>query len=167
MKRHLVLLTLSILLQAGSGFSQTSPGHNPHTAMNHRGDQVMGFAHEKTTHHFRLYAGGGAIEVTANNPHDAATSDQIQMHLSHIAEMFTAGDFEAPMLIHGKVPPGVPALKRLKAEVSYRFEKLDSGGRIRITTANSKGIEAVHQFLRFQISDHQTGDSPQVTASVR
>ena len=27
-----------------------------------RGDEIMGFSHEKTTHHFRLYADGGSIE---------------------------------------------------------------------------------------------------------
>ena len=30
-----------------------------------RGDHVMGFSDEKTTHHLRLYRDGGAIEVTA------------------------------------------------------------------------------------------------------
>ena len=31
--------------------------------MNERGDHVMGFDHTKTTHHFRLLADGGSIEV--------------------------------------------------------------------------------------------------------
>jgi hypothetical protein len=30
----------------------------------------MGFSHDKTTHHFRLYPDGGAIEVTADDPND-------------------------------------------------------------------------------------------------
>ena len=42
-----------------------------------RGDRVMGFSHDKTTHHFRLFSGGGAIEVTANDPKDTASRDQI------------------------------------------------------------------------------------------
>jgi len=29
---------------------------------------VMGFSHEKTTHHFQLYKDGGAIQVTVNDP---------------------------------------------------------------------------------------------------
>jgi len=36
------------------------------------GDEAMGFPHDKTTHHFRLYSDGGAIEVTANDGKDSA-----------------------------------------------------------------------------------------------
>ena len=124
-----------------------------------RGDRVMGFSHDKTTHHFRLFSGGGAIEVTANDPKDTGSRDQIRMHLSHIARMFAAGDFDAPMLIHDRVPPGVPVLQRLKAEVAYRYEDIDRGGRVRIATRNAEALAAVHEFLKFQIAAHQTGDS--------
>ena len=40
-------------------------------AVDNRGDKVMGFSHEKTTHHFRLYKDGGAIEVEANSRDDS------------------------------------------------------------------------------------------------
>jgi hypothetical protein len=73
--------------------------------------------------------------------------------------MFQAGDFDAPMLIHGRVPPGVPVLKRLKTEVAYTFEEVDGGGSVRIRTANREALAAVYRFLRFQIADHQTGDA--------
>jgi hypothetical protein len=66
------------------------------------------------------------------------------------------------MLIHGQVPPGVPVLRELKGDVKYKFEKLDHGGRVRISTKNADALRAVHEFLRFQISDHQTGDAPTV-----
>jgi hypothetical protein len=133
-----------------------------HAAVNERGDHVMGFSHEKTTHHFRLYADGGAIEVAANDPKDSASRDQIRMHLGHIAQMFAAGDFNAPMLIHDQVPPGVPTLQKLKADITFKFDKTEQGGRVRITTKNPEALKAVHEFLRFQISDHQTGDSTAV-----
>jgi hypothetical protein len=129
-----------------------------HDAVDKRGDHVMGFSHEKTTHHFRLYKDGGAIEVTANDPNDTESRDQIRMHLGHIARMFASGDFNAPMLIHDRVPPGVPVLERLKSEVRYEFQKTDRGGAIRITTSNAEALNAVHDFLRFQIDDHRTGD---------
>jgi hypothetical protein len=144
---------------AGTGWSQTDQGHDHHGDVNSRGDDVMGFSHEKTTHHFRLYADGGAIEVSANDPEDTATRDQIRMHLSHIARMFAEGNFRAPMLVHGRVPPGAPTLRRLKAVVAYRFEKTDGGGLVRIVTRNPEAVGAAHEFLRFQISDHGTGDS--------
>src|SRR2546429_7189433 len=86
-----------------------------------RGDHVMGFSHEKTTHHFRLYKDGGAIEVTANDAKDTASRDQIQMHLGHIAKMFAAGDFNAPKMVHDRVPPREPQLERLKAGMEYEY----------------------------------------------
>lgn len=134
-----------------------------HSEVNERGDKAMGFSHEKTTHHFRLFADGGAIEVTANDLQDATSREQIKTHLSHIAQMFAAGNFDAPMLTHGKTPPGVPVLQKLKSEINYAFEQMDNGGRVRITTKNPEALAAVYEFLRFQISDHQTGDSLETT----
>ena len=129
-----------------------------HDAVNQRGDHVMGFSHEKTTHHFRLYADGGAIEVTANDAKDQESRDQIRGHLPHIAKMFAAGDFNAPMLVHDRVPPGTETLAKLKAEVEYKYTEIDRGGMVRITTKNAEALKAVHEFLRFQIDDHHTGD---------
>jgi len=130
-----------------------------HDAVNEHGDQVMGFSHKKTTHHFQLYKDGGAIEVDANISTDTASRDIIRNHLSHIAEMFAEGNFDAPMLVHGRTPPGVPVLERLKGAVVYDYHDTERGGRIRITTENSEALQAIHDFLRFQITDHETSDS--------
>ncbi len=135
---------------------------DPHKSVDQRGDHVMGFSHEKTTHHFRLFADGGSIEVTANDRNDTESRDQIRMHLSHIAGMFADGNFQAPMLIHDRVPPGVPVLQRLKSRVTYRYEEIEGGGRVRIVTRDKEALHAVYDFLRFQIADHHTGDSGQI-----
>lgn len=133
-----------------------------HAGVNQRGDQVMGFSHQKTTHHFRLKPDGGSIEVEVNDPNDATSRQQISSHLQHITQKFAAGDFAAPMLIHAQSPPGVPAMKRLQAEINYQFEETEKGARVRITTRNAKAVAAIHQFLRFQIADHKTGDAGKV-----
>lgn len=125
----------------------------------------MGFSHAKTTHHFRLRTDGGLIEVTANDPQDTASRDQIRQHLKHIAKKFSEGDFSAPMFIHAQTPPGVTAMQRLKAEIKYEFEELEHGGRVRISTVNSEAVTAIHEFLRFQIDDHRTGDDKAVKGS--
>lgn len=127
-------------------------------AMNERGDQAMGFSHMKATHHFRLMSGGGAIEIEANGAQDKATRDEIRMHLSHIAQMFSDGNFNAPMFIHDQTPPGVSVMQRLKTEIKYEFEKISRGGRLRITTGNAEALAAIQDFLRFQIKEHKTGD---------
>jgi hypothetical protein len=127
--------------------------------MNERGDHAMGFDHTKTTHHFRLLSDGGAIEVAANSPQDTESRDQIRMHLGHIAKMFAAGNFKAPMLIHDQVPPGVPLMQQLKNDIQYKFEETEQGARIRISTSSPEALRAIYDFLRFQIKEHKTGDS--------
>jgi len=126
--------------------------------MNKRGDKVMGFEHAKTTHHFILAPEGGAIEVSANMAADKSSRAKIRSHLSHIAMMFAEGDFNAPFLIHQQNPPGVEVMQRLKNEIQYKFEKSERGGRVRISTKDPEALQAIHDFLRFQIKDHKTGD---------
>jgi hypothetical protein len=138
--------------------STPTPGEQ-HAAMMKRGEAGMAFSQEKTTHHFLLVNDGGAIQVNANDPKDDATRDHIRMHLSHVAQMFSAGDFDVPMFIHDATPPGVPTMKKLHNEIHYRYQETDTGGKIVIDTANPKALKAVHEFLRFQIAEHKTGDS--------
>ncbi len=101
---------------------KAAPDDRRHQGVGERGDQVMGFSHEKTTHHFRLYADGGAIEAQANDAQDTAS--------------------------------------RARGTIQYHVENGERGARLRITT---KALQAVHQFLRFQIAAHQTGDATEIT----
>jgi len=119
----------------------------------------MGFSHEKTAHHFTLLPDGGIITVSADSSADTASRDEIRMHLTHIAAMFSANNFDVPMFIHDKVPPGVPVMQQQHAAIIYTYQPTHSGGRVRITTHNPYALKAVHDFLRFQIEDHRTGDS--------
>jgi hypothetical protein len=132
---------------------------DPHAAgVDMRGDHAMGFSHEATAHHFTLLPDGGIIEVDTNADHDDATRDQIRTHLTHIAAMFGANDFDVPMFIHDTVPPGVPIMKEKHDAITYTFQPTDRGGQVRITTHDPEALKAVHDFLNFQIVDHRTGD---------
>jgi hypothetical protein len=122
----------------------------------------MGFSHGVTTHHFRLLKDGGEIVVTANDPKDSASVEQIRMHLNHIVGMFSSGDFNAPMVIHDTNPPGVATMIRLKSAIHYRLSEVMQGAKIRIETSSPETTDAVHAFLLFQIVDHRTGDSPAI-----
>jgi hypothetical protein len=142
--------------------AQQSPPPSHHDAVTARGDHAMGFSHETTTHHFRLYKTGGAIDVSANDPKDSDTRDEIRMHLSHVAKRFAAGDFDVPMFIHDTTPPGAPVMAKLRGQIRYQYSDTPNGAKIQITTANPEALQAIHAFLRFQISDHQTGDAAEV-----
>ena len=126
------------------------------------GDQAMGFPHDKTTHHFRMATDGGAIEVTAKDPSDKANTTAIRTHLSHIAMTFSDGDFSTPMFIHDGVPPGVTTMKLMKSAIHYKYEEMSTGGKVRIRSDDPIAVAAIHDFLRFQIKEHQTGDSLEV-----
>ena len=142
---------------------QPTPVKDEHSeGVNARGDQGMGFSHEKTTHHFHLLADGGAIEIHSNEPTDAKSQEAIRQHLAMIAVKFSQGDFAIPMFIHSTVPPGVEDMKRLKNKITYKAENSENGAQLRITTHNAEALTAIHDFLRFQIRDHQTGDPLEV-----
>jgi len=127
-----------------------------------RGDHVMGFSHEATTHHFHLLKDGGEIVVTANDPNDKTSIEQIRTHLNHIVGMFSNGNFNAPMLIHDTNPPGVATMTRMKSDIRYTIFEIPNGAKIRIETSSPETTDAVHAFLLFQIVDHKTGDAPTI-----
>ena len=156
----LIALACALASPATAPAGEPDSGHTH--GVNARGDRAMGFSHMRTTHHFRLLPDGGAIEVTANDFADTVSRNMIRAHLTRIARMFAAGDFSAPMLIHDRVPPGVPDLQRLKSKVRYVYEPIANGGRVLISTRNAGGLVAIHEFLRFQITDHKTGDPLEV-----
>jgi hypothetical protein len=137
-------------------------GQDHQTMVNEHGDHVMGFSHEKTTHHFELNYDGGVIDVRANDVKDTESRDQIRSHFQHIAQMFAAGNFNAPMLVHGTTVPGTATMTRLKDQLHWDLKETPRGARIIITADNKAALDAVHEFLRFQIVDHKTGDCPMV-----
>ena len=149
-----MMMTL-VLLTIGLAGQNTQS----HAQMNHRGAQVMGFDQEKTTHHFLLFDDGGAIDVSVKDATDAKNRDAIRSHLPHIAVKFAQGDFEAPLLVHATQVPGTGAMAGLKAKITWTYVETPAGGRVDILTTDPAALKAVHEFLRFQIADHKTGDA--------
>jgi hypothetical protein len=172
-RQHALWLSLaagiSLGLISGGSAQQSSqpiaapgaaPGNNAgHAAeVGSRGDVGMGFSHARTSHHFFLLSDGGTIQVEADDPTDQASRDAIRQHMNKIATMFSNGDFNLPMFIHDAVPPGVETMKQLKSQITYLPENTVRGGQVCIFTTNPITLKAVHDFLRFQIKDHRTGD---------
>jgi len=153
----LILVAFWLVLTA----QQSSPScsnHDQHMRMNERGEQGMGFSQTATTHHFLLLPKGGAIQVEANDSNDRESRDNIRMHLHHIQRAFQSGDFDIPMFVHDAVPPGVPVMKARAKKIHYSIKETPSGGRVLIQTTDPAALEAIHSFLRFQITEHKTGD---------
>jgi hypothetical protein len=128
-----------------------------------RGAMVMGFDQARTSHRFSLFADGGAIDVSVKDPADAKNRDAIRSHLPHIAVMFGSGDFHAPMLVHqSSNVPGTSVMAERKQNIRYEYAETPNGGRVNIVTTDPEALAAVHAFLRFQITDHKTGDPTMV-----
>jgi hypothetical protein len=143
---------------------QAQQPHQHRPGMTHPADAVMGFEQDKTTHHFHLYEDGGAIDVSVKDQGDAANLAGIRAHLSALPEQFKTGDFSQPAGVHpDKTVEGAADMARLAPAITYRYEQTDRGGRVLIETRDSAALAAVHAFLRFQITDHQTGDPLEVT----
>ena len=82
MRTTFLVLLLNILLAATVAQRTSQSEQSTRSeAVAKRGDHVMGFSHEATTHHFHLLKGGGEIVVTTNDPSDKTSVEQIRTHL--------------------------------------------------------------------------------------
>jgi hypothetical protein len=157
----LLASNLAFLLAATS--AQNPPATPPHEHdLMHRGAQGMGFDQGTTRHHFLLQKDGGAIQVMANSVDDRASVSQIRMHLRHITRAFQSGDFNIPGFVHDQTPPGVPVMIKLKDQIHFVYAETKGGGRVVISSDNADAVKAVQEFLRFQITEHKTGDALEV-----
>jgi hypothetical protein len=150
-------------MPAGMSHEQHLAQMKKQAEMKKRGNEAMGFDQDKTTHHFWLSRDGGMIQVETNDAEDTASRDLIRSHLKSVSEQFAKGDFSAPFRTHTETPPGVPAMQRMKSEITYVFEEKPQGAVVRIKSTNREAVTAVHDFLQYQIREHATGDPVTVT----
>jgi hypothetical protein len=158
-------MTLAVLVAGGSAASAgaqehaSCPMHTParDAQVDHAHHEATGLDNATSEHHFRLAKSGGSIELVATTD-DAQTRDRIRQHLQAIARAFSGGDFSLPTRIHEQAPPGVAVMKERSRLIRYRFSELPRGGVVSIATDDAVSLAAVHEFLRFQIADHGTGD---------
>ena len=139
------------------------PMHAQHMKAAHAAEvdarhDTFGMAHDSSHHNFRSLKDGGAIELRANDPNDAAMIDVIRKHLRDIHASFAKNDFSAPMFVHGETPDGVADMKKLSDRIEYHYEDVDAGGRVSMTSTDRRAVAAIHRFVKFQISEHRSGD---------
>lgn len=165
-------LTLALILAA------TCPMHEEHmkaAAATAKGDAKHGAevdmrhdalveSHESTRHAFRLFPDGGAIELRANDAGDVKTIDGVRAHIKNIASQFEKKDFSTPAFVHGRPPAGIAEMERRFDAIAFQYEEVDRGGRIRMTTQNGEALAAIHDFMKFQVTEHRTGDTGKVEA---
>ena len=156
--RYLLTFTLLLAPAFAQEHQHDSSMHHDHSTMESRGNEAMGFDQAKTTHHFLNTKSGGTIRVTAKDASDKASVDQIRAHLDEIAKSFAAGDFDKPLFIHAKNPPGAETMRKLKGEIRYTYHPITNGAEIAISSKSTEAVKAVHDFFGMQIEEHKTGD---------
>ena len=154
------LAFVAIALAAGRPVA--AQDHSPATSdsayarLQERGKTAMGVDQYTSRHVFEALPDGGRIELQRNED-DAEGTEAIRAHLQEIAAAFKAGDFSTPAFVHWREVPGVRAMMERREVMTYTYKPLPRGGEIRITSADTAAVKAVHEFLAFQNSDHRTG----------
>jgi hypothetical protein len=155
------------LLVAGSGLALTAraedagscPMHAQQVAqVDERHEHATGLPKSGVEHHFLTLPEGGTIRLEVKDATRTADRDRVRTHLKDIARAFAAGDFSMPTRIHAQTPPGALTMTARKDAIRYAFSETPRGGLVTIATGDPVALAAVHEFLRFQVADHATGD---------
>lgn len=125
-------------------------------AVQSRGRDAMGVDQYTSTHLFQPRPDGGRIELQ-RDVGDSAGRAQILAHMGEIAAAFASGDFTVPGFVHAREVPGTRVMAARRAEISYVVESLPRGAALRLRTADSSAVAAIHEFLAFQRMDHRAG----------
>jgi hypothetical protein len=115
----------------------------------------MGVDQYASAHRFDDLPSGGRIELQDTAGDDAAV-DRIRTHMQQIAEAFASGDFSTPGFVHAMDEvPGTRLMAERREFVQYEYAALPRGAEVRIETADSTALQAIHEFLAFQRLDHR------------
>src|SRR5438067_1607501 len=133
------LLLVAVLAAPAQVHPAMPPGmtHEEHLAqmkkdeaLKKRGAAAMGFDQDATSHHFKLTADGGIIEVLVNTASDDRNRNAVRSHLKEIAAAFATGDFSKPFATHGEEPAGVKTMKANTPALTFLYENVPEGGRV-------------------------------------
>jgi hypothetical protein len=119
-----------------------------------RGQQVMPFDLNRTTHVFEKTAGGGVESVLIRSEADRDQLPLIRAHLRKAQRLFSHGDFRDPMATHGMQMPGLDTLRRQAALIKITYRPLLRGAQLRYSTANTAVRNALHEWFDAQLMDH-------------
>ena len=150
-------LALATAVLARPAAAQHAPA-TPDTAfarLQQRGQVAMGVDQYTSRHQFEALADGGRIELQRLEADSVGTAT-IRAHLQEIAGAFRSGDFATPAFVHWREVPGAAVMGELRGAIRYVYRDLPKGGELRISSADPRAVRAIHEFLRFQNSDHRS-----------
>jgi len=141
----------AIVLAACGGDDDTS---DRQAAVAKRGQEVMPFDLDATTHRFEP-TGNGLIEtVIADDPTDGTQVGLVQQHLTHEADRFRQGDYADPAAIHGDDMPGLRQLEAGADAITVSYTPRRDGATLTFTSRDPALVDALHRWGQAQTSDH-------------
>jgi hypothetical protein len=159
MNRSPVVCLAMALVACGPSASPKAPmgaGDSAFAGVQARGGAAMGVNQYTSRHVFEPLPDGGRIALQR----DAADSEgaaQIRRHMHEIGRRFATGDFALPGFVHARVVPGTEIMAARRAAIIYGVDTLPRGAALRIRSADSTAVRAIHEFLAFQRHDHRAG----------
>jgi hypothetical protein len=150
-------LGLIALTMANGAVAQSN--HTNHAAHDRqaevaaRGEQVMPFDLERTTHSFIKTSTGGTQRVVSDDG-DEGQIGLIRTHLATESQAFGRGDFASPERIHGADMPGLAVLRQPGSALSVTYVDTPTGGQITYATSRPEVVAALHLWFDAQTSDH-------------
>jgi hypothetical protein len=142
----------TILLTSGTDTADSQADRQRQVA--ERGQDVMPFDLEQTTHRFTPTDTGGVQDVVADQPGDTEQVTLIRTHLQEEAEAFRRGDFGDPAQIHGDDMPGLAELEDGHDDFQVHYEERPDGATLTYTTEDPALVQALHGWFEAQLSDH-------------
>jgi hypothetical protein len=119
-----------------------------------RGHVAMGVDQYTSQHKFEPLPDGGRIALQ-RDMRDTAGVYRIRAHMTRIASAFGQGDFTLPGFVHAREVPGTREMRGRRSVIRYTADTVPGGAVVRLKSADSTAIAAIHQFLAFQRHDHR------------
>ena len=159
MRRNSIVYLAWALAACGPSASPKPPvaaGDSAFAGVQARGGVAMGVNQYTSRHVFEPLPDGGRIALQREAA-DSEGAAQIRRHMHEIAGRFAAGDFALPGFVHARVVPGTEIMAARRTAIAYAVDTLPRGAALRIRSADSAAVRAIHEFLAFQRHDHRAG----------
>lgn len=150
-KQLKVCLLALIIIVVATACSTTSPDRQAEIAT--RGEAVMPFDLERSTHIFEKLDNGGLQQVVADD-NDSEQIRLIREHLTEEASRFQEGDFHDPAMIHGEDMAGLHELTTNADSLTITYSEIDGGAQLLYIADAPPLVTALHQWFDQQVSDH-------------
>lgn len=145
----LIAILFLALLLVGCGSHEA----DRHAEIAERGEMVMPFDLDRTTHIFDKQDDGGLQQVISDDG-DVEQIELIRVHLAEEAERFSNGDFHDPAMIHGDDMAGLHELMTGADQLNITYSDIEDGAQILYTADDPALVTALHSWFDQQVSDH-------------